>query len=52
MKMRLLAALFVITSWVLLAYGAHLIWEPLGALVLGACLWVDAYLGDRLRGRP
>ncbi len=45
-----LAHLLLLVSWGLLAYGAWLVFPPAGWLVLGGCLWVDLYLGYRLRG--
>ena len=47
---RLLALLMLLASWGLLAYGAAEIYRPAGWLVLGACIWVDLYVGRRLRG--
>ena len=34
----------------LLTWGAFLAWPPAGPLTLGLLLWIDLYLGDRLRG--
>ncbi len=47
---RLLANLLMVTSWALLAHGAACVYPPAGWVVLGACLWIDLYLGYRLRG--
>ena len=47
---RLLALLMLLASWGLLAYGAAQIYPPAVWLVLGACIWVDLYVGRRLRG--
>jgi hypothetical protein len=46
---RALAYLLLLCAWGLLAYGAGLVYAPAGWVVLGACLWIDLYLGDRLR---
>lgn len=48
---RLLTLLPVLSSWALLSYGASMLGgAAVGLLTLGGCIWVDMYLGDRLRG--
>ncbi|MGE0191181.1 MAG: hypothetical protein AB7T63_03980 [Planctomycetota bacterium] len=47
---RLLGLLLLLGSWGLLSYGAALVYAPAGWVVLGACIWVDLYVGRRLRG--
>jgi len=47
---RLLALVMLLAAWGLLAYGAGQVYRPAGWMVLGACLWVDLYVGRRLRG--
>ncbi len=49
---RALAFLLLVSSWALLTYGAFRVYAPAGWLVGGACLWVDLYLGNRLRRMP
>ena len=46
---RALAICLLVGSWVLLTYGAFRVYAPAGWVVAGACLWVDVYLGNRLR---
>lgn len=46
---RALVLALLLASWGSLTYGAWLVYQPAGWLMLGACLWVDLYLGDRLR---
>ena len=48
---RLLHLLPALASWGLLTYGASLLGGmAAAALTLGGCIWVDLYVGDRLRG--
>ena len=48
---RLLTTCLMVGSWILLALGARELWGTAGCyLVLGGCIWIDLYLGDRLRG--
>lgn len=47
---RLYLALLTAACFASITYGAHLVWPPAGYLALGLCLWVDLYLGRRLRG--
>ena len=48
---RLLTIGLMVGSWLLLAAGARELWGAAGGfLALGGCIWVDLYLGDRLRG--
>ena len=46
---RALAFVLLLGAWGLLSYGAWLVYAPAGWVVLGGCLWIDLYLGDRLR---
>lgn len=49
---RVLAIGLLVGSWALLTYGAFQVYTPAGWLVGGACLWIDLYLGRRLRRVP